>query len=266
MTDCGIYRISSPNGFYIGSSKRIAKRKSDHFSALRAKRHCNPMLQRAFNKYGESMEFSVVELCDIGKLLEREQFYIDHLEPKYNICKVAGRMDGYKFTDEQKEKLKGRLVDGLKVREGMFRNTTKEQRIEWSKRARSMWTDESREKQKRSLTGRKLPLETIEKIRKSLFGRPVSAETRAKIAAQKGWKHSEESRIKMSKAKKGNTGSLCPSSKLILCSNGMTFNGGREAQNWLRENGFPKAHSGRITSVCRGERNKTYGLTWSYVD
>lgn len=45
--------------------------------------------------------------------------------------------------------------------------------------------------------------ETIAKRAKSLTGRPVSEETRAKLAAQAGWKHSEEARRKMSLARQG---------------------------------------------------------------
>lgn len=265
MNNCGIYKISSPSGFYIGSSKKIDKRKQDHFSALRANRHCNTMLQRAFKKYGDLIKFSVIEFCSFEELLEREQFYIDSLNPKYNICRTAGRMDGYKFTEEQKKKMRGRKVDGNKVREGMLRNTTREQRVEQCKRARSMWTEESKIKQKKSLTGRKIAQESVDKMRKHLIGRPCSPETRAKIAMQKGWKHSELSKQKMSVANKGKTGALCHNSKKIQCSNGMMFFGAKEAERWLRENGFPKAHAGRITAVCRGERNKTYNMTWSYI-
>lgn len=266
MNNCGIYKISSPSGFYIGSSKKIDKRKQDHFSALRANRHCNTMLQRAFKKYGDLIKFSVIEFCSFEELLEREQFYIDSLTPKYNICRIAGRMDGYKFTEEQKEKMRGRKVDGNKIREGMLRNTTKEQRIEQSKRARSMWTENSKRScaEKRKLY--KATEETRRKISKSLTGRPVSAETRLKLSMQKGWKHSDVSKQKMSIASKGKTGILCPNSKKIQCSNGMIFFGAKEAERWLRENGFPKAHAGRITAVCRGERNKTYSMTWSYIE
>lgn len=41
-----------------------------------------------------------------------------------------------------------------------------------------------------------------------LTGRPVSPETRAKLAAQKGWKHSEEAKAKMRAAKAARKASL----------------------------------------------------------
>jgi hypothetical protein len=52
-------------------------------------------------------------------------------------------------------------------------------------------------------TGRKHSAETVKKIVVGLTGRPVSEETRAKIRAQAGWKHTQESREKMSLASKG---------------------------------------------------------------
>lgn len=266
MSNSGIYKISSPTGFYIGSSKNIRKRFQDHLSALRAKRHANKILERAFYKYDQNLDFSIIETCHESELLLKEQYYIDELNPTYNICMVAGRMDGFKFSEESKQKMRGRKVNGQKVREGMLRNSTAEQRSERARYARSKWTEESKRSQIEKTKGRKVPKEVVDKIRIKLIGRPVSEETRAKLAMQKGWKHGNEARIKMSKAKTGKTGALCVNSKLILCSNGMEFHGGYEAQDWLRANGFPKAHAGRVTSVCRGDRNKAYGMTWKYID
>lgn len=266
MNNIGIYKISSPNGFYIGSSKNIRKRFQDHLSSLRRGKHCNQVVQRAFDKNDSKLDFSIIELCSESTLLEREQHYIDTLKPRYNICLVAGRMDGFKFSEESKAKMRGRKVDGQKVREGIFRNYTREQLSERAKKARAAWTEESKEKQRKSLTGRKIPKEIYEKTRKHLIGRPVSAETRAKIAMQKGWKQKPEVVEAMRARMIGKTGAECPNSKLIVCSNGMNFHGAVDAQRWLRENGHPKAHAGRITAVCRGERNKTYGMTWRYAN
>jgi len=45
-------------------------------------------------------------------ILEREQFYLDTIEPEYNILKVAGSFLGHKLSEETKAKisqaLKGR--------------------------------------------------------------------------------------------------------------------------------------------------------------
>lgn len=252
-----IYKIETEGGFYIGSSVNWKNRKSGHLMHLRKNIHVNTMLQRAFHKYGEDgLVFSIVEYCHPDKLLEREQYYIDTLSPKYNIAKVAGRMTGYKFTDEQK----------ARFRESLLKNSTKEERSERGRKARAAWTEESKAKQKKSLTGRKIPREIVEKTRKHLIGRPCSPETRAKIAMQKGWKQKPEAIEKSRQYMTGRTGELCPNSRIVYCSNGMIFHGAYEAQKWLRENGYPKAHAARVNSVCRGERNKAYNLIWSRED
>lgn len=252
-----IYKISSQSGFYIGSAKKFKDRRNQHLSHLRRGIHVNTMLQRAFNKYGESgIEFSVVEFCDEESLLEKEQYYIDTLNPKYNIAKTAGRMTGYRFTDEQKKR----------YRDSLLRNSTPEQRRERAIKARAAWTEESKKSQKIKLTGRKLSPESIEKTRQANIGRPCSPEKRAKLALQRGWKHTDESRKKMSDALKGRTGKLCANSKVIVCSNRMEFYGSVEAEKWLKSNGYPTAKASSIRRVCLGQRSKAYNLVWRYKE
>jgi predicted transcriptional regulator len=41
----------------------------------------------------------ILEYCPISILLDREQFYIDKLNPEYNILKIAGSNLGYKHTE-----------------------------------------------------------------------------------------------------------------------------------------------------------------------
>lgn len=84
----GIYKIVNiiNNKFYIGSSKELNRRWSEHKSELKHNKHINIILQRAWNKYGiDCFNFEIIEECDVNILLEREQFYIDTLKPKYNI-------------------------------------------------------------------------------------------------------------------------------------------------------------------------------------
>lgn len=86
----GIYKICNiKNGkFYIGSSVNIRKRRTNHLYRLEAGNSSSPILQRAFNKYGrDNFEFSVLEFCDDGVLISREQYWIDLLSPQYNSIK-----------------------------------------------------------------------------------------------------------------------------------------------------------------------------------
>lgn len=88
---CGIYKIESPSGgFYIGSSANIEHRFRQHKSELRQGIHSNGILQNAYNKYGESLVYSIlVCVLDRSDLLIVEQQFIDALSPRYNISLTA---------------------------------------------------------------------------------------------------------------------------------------------------------------------------------
>ena len=104
----GIYIIKTKinNRFYIGSAINLYNRKHTHLTHLKQNKHCNAKLQRFVNKYGiENLFFECVELCKKEDLIIREQFYIDKLNPFYNIAKIAGSTLGTKITKEQSEKL-----------------------------------------------------------------------------------------------------------------------------------------------------------------
>lgn len=94
--------------FYIGSAKNFKDRKRRHLQSLRNGNHFNAHLQRSFNKYGENnFEFLILEeLENIGLLIEKEQFWIDNLNPYYNICKVANSSIGIKRRKETIEKIR----------------------------------------------------------------------------------------------------------------------------------------------------------------
>lgn len=88
---CGIYQIlCRPTGkSYIGSSKGIYGRWRQHRLLLRRGDNGCRILQLAWNKHGEeAFYFSVLEECDFSLLTEREQYYVDLLQPEYNIVKT----------------------------------------------------------------------------------------------------------------------------------------------------------------------------------
>ena len=105
----GVYKIRNVinNKFYIGSTTGLLKSRCvTHRSKLRHKKHKNPHLQNAWNKYGENnFEFSLIENCGINEIFNREQYYIDTLKPEYNILQNAGTVLGYKHTQKTKEKI-----------------------------------------------------------------------------------------------------------------------------------------------------------------
>ena len=77
---------------YIGSSKNIRQRLWSHRAKLRHNKHDNAHLQSAWNKYGEhSFDYYILEKCEESLLLEKEQLYIDTINPEYNISKETQR-------------------------------------------------------------------------------------------------------------------------------------------------------------------------------
>jgi len=50
-----------------------------------------------------------LEYCDPEKAIEREQHYLDMLNPEYNVLKVAGSSLGFKHSLENIEKMKNRI-------------------------------------------------------------------------------------------------------------------------------------------------------------
>jgi group I intron endonuclease len=76
----GIYKITNPiNEVYVGQSRKIQRRKNEHFSDKECKHF---KLKESFLKYGkENHLFEVIEECSIRLLNERERYWQDY----YNV-------------------------------------------------------------------------------------------------------------------------------------------------------------------------------------
>lgn len=121
---------------------------------------------------------------------------------------------------------------------------------------------------------RNRPLELRKRIAESLRGRKASESARLKMSASKmGHAVSRKTRLKMSKSHKGKKFSDEHIRKMFIpvkmrrVSDGMTmvFQSLKEAASWLRENGFPDAASGNISTCCKGKARSAYGAHWSYT-
>lgn len=120
----GIYKIThiASERCYVGSSGNIERRWADHIRDFRGGRHHSPYFARVWNKYGQdSFQFEILEELNLSGLsleaivayiFEREQFWIDKFSPVFNSALVAGCALGYRWTEEQKESLKGRKPRG----------------------------------------------------------------------------------------------------------------------------------------------------------
>ena len=76
----GVYQIRNLiNGkIYIGSSKNLLTRKTQHFSDLKHNRHGNSHLQHSYNKYKkDNFIFEIIEFCNSDDRIEIEQYWVD---------------------------------------------------------------------------------------------------------------------------------------------------------------------------------------------
>lgn len=123
----GIYCIENiKNGrAYIGQSSNISRRWAQHKSDLRAGRHDNEHLQRAWNKYGEkSFLFSIVEECPVEMLDDAEMIWInffDAFNHGYNMTKGGEATRGFSPWNKGKrrsERIRKILSESGKRRTG----------------------------------------------------------------------------------------------------------------------------------------------------
>ena len=109
MRISAIYKIQSvafPEKEYIGSSVDIKKRWRDHLRDLKLSKHQNPKIQRHYDKYGkDDFVFIIIEPCFPEFLIIREQYYIDTLNPYFNIRRVADSNLGMKLSEETKKRM-----------------------------------------------------------------------------------------------------------------------------------------------------------------
>lgn len=137
----GIYCIENlANGkVYIGRAKDIQNRWHVHRKDLRRGRHYNKHLQRSWNENGEDQfKFFVLEYCDLEKLPECEQFWLDtaikvntragvyNARDKADIRPPENKVPG--LTEEHKAKI-GKANKGKK-RSQEFKDFCKQRKFE----------------------------------------------------------------------------------------------------------------------------------------
>lgn len=210
----GIYIITNTvNGKrYIGSSVDIHRRWVTHKRELRRGIHYNPVLQRAWDKYGESaFEFSILLLCTKDDTLLNEQRCLDEMKPEYNICTcTTATMLGRTFTEEHKRKIGDANRGTVHTAETRKKMGDAHKGIKWSEEHRIKmqgsqgslgykFTDEQKEHLRQAHLGYVMPEEQKRKIGASSKGRIVSDEAREHMRkAQAGKVISEETRAKIS--------------------------------------------------------------------
>lgn len=65
------------------------------------------LIHQALLKYGYSgFKLEILEYCDKEKVIQREQYYLDLLQPEYNILKFARSNFNFRHSEETKAKMK----------------------------------------------------------------------------------------------------------------------------------------------------------------
>ena len=226
-----IYQIENlKNGHkYVGSTVEKERRWQQHRSKLELGEHENDHLQKSWNKYGESVfEFSVLEkVNETSDLIQREQYYLDILEPEYNIIPKADRSE---MSEESKRKMSENHADFTGKNHPQYgthptgkdaamygKHHTKETKRKISEALKDKMTEE-----KNPMYGEHHTEKAKEKIRESMpdqtgennpvYGKHRTKKVKEKISkTMKGRGYTEERKRKNSEAHKGGKN---PNSKL----------------------------------------------------
>lgn len=94
---------------YIGSSASLGKRLSIYFSPSSMEKKLTKGLSAIYSailKYNQSnFSLYIMEYCEPELLIYREQYYLDLLDPEYNILKTAMNRLGSKQSESAKLKI-----------------------------------------------------------------------------------------------------------------------------------------------------------------
>jgi len=219
---CGIYCIRNlVNGkVYVGQSRDIKKRFTEHKRRLRNNRHANMHLQKSWAKYGSAnFTFEILEECFVAVIDEREMFYISKYEKINGIYNLQEGGSGGIPSEEIKIKIRDKRKHQViteetrrKISEANKGHTswtkgktqTEETKRKIRKSTKESMTNEVRQKMSKSHMGIKMTKETKKKISEANKGKKFSSEHRLKISeAAKRRIYTEETKQKISDAKKG---------------------------------------------------------------
>lgn len=98
---------------YVGSSINLGRRFRDYYkySFLSHEKNRSMYIYRSLLKHGYShFKLEILEYCAVEDTRVREQYYIDLLNPEYNILQTAGSSLGFKHSPEGLAKLRSHLA------------------------------------------------------------------------------------------------------------------------------------------------------------
>lgn len=213
---------------YVGASNNIKRRYQEHISPKR--KNLLFAIYKAFNKYGiENFKFDVLEIVeDCSIVFEREVFWIEKLNPRYNHNKGGLGNVGLSLKDSVKQKLRdlGKM---------QWQNKTEEQKQVIIKN---------------NLTGPKdkyiMPEEQKQRLRELQIGRKWTEIQREKV---------------ISAQKKSMLGNSNGNKKVSSMINGVvvkTYSSLVEAAKEINR------HPSTITGVLKGKKKRAGEFEWKY--
>lgn len=268
-----IYKITAPNGaVYIGQTINVRKRKSDYNCGSFKKQK---QLWNNCQKYNwnPSDTFEVIDECLCGEdkvfLNEREIYWISFYDSCKNglNCTEGGKGQvGRIWTEEQRERQReitksngSGFKRGNKITLGRKLSEEHKAKISESNKGHEAWNK-----------GKETPQEVKEKIiistsgeKNHFYGKSHSEDSREKIRNSKiGTKHSEETKLKMSKSsKRMYYPHFWGKAVLQYDMNNNFIKKYDSIKSASLETGCSKA---RIVDVCRGRRKHTKSFIFRY--
>jgi group I intron endonuclease len=261
----GIYGIFLKDGrCYVGSTAQpFKKRWNEHKQRLKKGNHPNLHLIRAWQKYGaDAFEFRVLEACDLSieaTRVERENYWIQTLNPEFNMAPVAGSVLGIKRREETKQ-----LLRDLNLQH-------------WKENPRPtgyVRSKEIAEAISKGRTGIKFTPEHIENLSQSLKGRDsprkgvlLSDETKSKISASRtGIARKPEDSLRAAKSNRGKTRTDEQKQRISLAVKGK---GGKITEAQAREIKFSTLKTSELVGkfgISRAQVNNIKsGKSWSHI-
>jgi group I intron endonuclease len=198
----------------------------------------------------------------VVSLLEREQHWLDCQNPEYNILKIAGRVTGYRHSDEAKERMRqmktgGKLSDEHKDRisiSNLGKTWTEGQKEKLIGAKRS---DDSRKRISESRAGMKLSDAHCKNIGNSKRGTKFSEEARENLRIAKS-NMSDESK----KAIRDGVANAHAKRYIVISPEGTTYEVFNVSE-FSRQNNLRNGHG--LSRVASGARKQYKGWLCSYA-